>query len=161
MTSRLLHMASIVCLVLCVALMAMWVRSYDRWDQIHGWLSSTQGFAVGTLPGRLEARTLFPVSANHWSWGINSVDTSPLVELSVENQRSAPYFGFGVYSNPSVGRFLVIPSWFLVFVTGSLAMAFRLHWPWRFTLRHLFIATTFLAVVLGMITWLDRAWIGK
>ena len=34
-------------------------------------------------------------------------------------------------------------------------------WPWRFTLRSLFIATTFLAVVLGMIAWLDRAWIGK
>ena len=27
-------------------------------------------------------------------------------------------------------------------------------------LRSLFIATTFLAVVLGMIAWLDRAWIG-
>jgi hypothetical protein len=25
----------------------------------------------------------------------------------------------------------------------------------------LFIATTFLAVELGMIAWLDRAWIGK
>jgi hypothetical protein len=34
-------------------------------------------------------------------------------------------------------------------------------WPWRFTLRSLFIATTFLAVVLGMIVWLDPAWIGK
>jgi hypothetical protein len=31
----------------------------------------------------------------------------------------------------------------------------------RFTLRTLFIATTFLAVVLGMVAWLDRAWIGK
>jgi hypothetical protein len=27
--------------------------------------------------------------------------------------------------------------------------------------RSLFIATTFLGVVLGMIAWLDRAWIGK
>jgi hypothetical protein len=30
----------------------------------------------------------------------------------------------------------------------------------RFTLRSLFIATTLLAVVLGMSVWLDRAWIG-
>ena len=37
----------------------------------------------------------------------------------------------------------------------------RLPWPWRFTLRHLFIATTFLAIVLGMIAWLDWPWIGK
>ena len=40
-------------------------------------------------------------------------------------------------------------------------MIFRFRWPLRFTLRSLFIATTFLAVVLGMIVWLDRAWIGK
>jgi hypothetical protein len=32
---------------------------------------------------------------------------------------------------------------------------------WQFTLRDLLIATTFLAVVLGMIAWLDRAWIGQ
>jgi hypothetical protein len=49
----------------------------------------------------------------------------------------------------------------LALVSGSLAMVFRLNWPWQFTLRSLFIATTFLAVVLGMIAWLDRAWIGK
>jgi hypothetical protein len=40
-------------------------------------------------------------------------------------------------------------------------MLFQLRWPLRFNLRSLFIATTFLAVVLGLIAWLDRAWIGK
>jgi hypothetical protein len=38
---------------------------------------------------------------------------------------------------------------------------FRLRWSPRFFVRSLFIATTFLAVVIGMIAWLDRAWIGK
>jgi hypothetical protein len=42
-----------------------------------------------------------------------------------------------------------------------LMMICHLRWPPRFTLRSLFIATTFLAVLLGMIAWLDRAWIGK
>ena len=40
-------------------------------------------------------------------------------------------------------------------------MVLRIHRPWRFNLRSLFIATTFLAVVLGMIAWLDHSWIGK
>jgi hypothetical protein len=31
----------------------------------------------------------------------------------------------------------------------------------RMSDRRLFIARTFLAIVLGMIAWLDRAWIGK
>ena len=56
---------------------------------------------------------------------------------------------------------MMLPYWFLVLTSGSLAMLFQLRWPPRFTLRSLFIATTFLAVVLGMIAWLDRAWIGK
>jgi hypothetical protein len=56
---------------------------------------------------------------------------------------------------------LVLPYWFLVLASGSLAMLFYLRWPWRFTLRGLFVATTFFAVALGMIAWLDRAWIEK
>jgi hypothetical protein len=56
---------------------------------------------------------------------------------------------------------MIVPDRFLVLTSGSLAMALRLRWPPRFTLRTLFIATTFLAIVLGMIAWLDRAWIGK
>jgi hypothetical protein len=31
----------------------------------------------------------------------------------------------------------------------------------RFTLRSLFIVTTFLAAVLGMSAWLDHSWIGN
>jgi hypothetical protein len=49
----------------------------------------------------------------------------------------------------------------LVLMFGSRAMIFRLRWPWCFTLRSLFVVTTLPAVVLGMIAWLDRAWIGK
>jgi hypothetical protein len=36
-----------------------------------------------------------------------------------------------------------------------------MRWPWRFTLRTLFVVTTLLAIVLGMIAWLDHSWIGK
>jgi hypothetical protein len=56
---------------------------------------------------------------------------------------------------------LTLPYWFLVLASGLLAMAFQLRWPLQFTLRTLFVATTFLAILLGMIAWLDEAWIGK
>ena len=68
--------------------------------------------------------------------------------------------GFSTF-NKSSNLIAVVPYWFLVLASGSLAMAFRLWWPWRFTLRSLFIATTFLAVVLGMMVWLEMGWIGK
>jgi hypothetical protein len=43
-------------------------------------------------------------------------------------------------------QYVIVPYWFLTVTTGVLAMIFRLRWPLRFTLRGLFIATTFLAV---------------
>jgi hypothetical protein len=63
-------------------------------------------------------------------------------------------------------------AWVVVFgigVVGFLAPDFiarnlyKLEQPvqLRFSLRSLLIVTTFLAVVLGMIVWLDRAWIAK
>jgi hypothetical protein len=56
---------------------------------------------------------------------------------------------------------VTVPYWFLVLASGSLSMLFRMRWPWQFNLRSLFVATTFLAVVLGMIAWLDHSWIGR
>ena len=76
--------------------------------------------------------------------------------------RDTGRFSIGFTQYLSWGAALVgLPYWFLVLTTGSLAMAFQLRWPIRFNLCSLFIATTLLAVVLGMIAWLDRAWIGK
>jgi hypothetical protein len=96
---------------------------------------------------------------------------------SLENNARFPEIKLGLFVAPLFGRPLesnlgfagqlspyvvvMLPFCFLVLVSGSLAMLLQLRWPWRFTLRSLFIVTTFLAVVLGMMAWLDRAWIGK
>lgn len=65
--------------------------------------------------------------------------------------------------NQRSGGFLdvIAPCLILVLTSGTLAMIFRMRWPCRFTLRSLFIVTTFLANVLGMIAWLDHSWVGK
>ena len=65
MLRRLLNIASIVCLVACVALMGLWVRSCDSWDALHGRFTDSQGFQIASLRGRLcvttsgETLTLF------------------------------------------------------------------------------------------------------
>jgi hypothetical protein len=57
---------------------------------------------------------------------------------------------------------LMLPYWFLVLAIGSLAIICQMRRPLRrFNLRSLFTVTTFLAIVLGLIAWLDRPWIGK
>src|SRR5471032_369659 len=66
MLRRLLNIASIVCLVLCVALMGMWVRSYQSSDEVVGHLSGKLGFTVSSASGGL--LVLFRTLPDHLPW---------------------------------------------------------------------------------------------
>jgi hypothetical protein len=55
---------------------------------------------------------------------------------------------------------VIWPYWFPVLTSGSLAIIFRIRWTSRSTLRSLIIVMTLLAVVLGMMAWLDHSWNG-
>jgi hypothetical protein len=169
---RLLNIASIVCLVLCVALMGMWVRSYYRCDELRGRITNTRVFSVDSMKGQLYVLET-PIyldnspdtASDVWPWSVNSrtydqeiVFTRPFAGPRVLHFKTRWGFDGDLSWTSSTGT---LPYWFLVLASGSLAMAFRLKWPLRFTLRGLFLVTTFLAVVLGLIAWLDRAWIGK
>jgi hypothetical protein len=165
MLRRLLNIASIVCLILCAALMGMWVRSYRWKDEFRGRASERQALIAVSIEGRLlSGKFQLPKLTKDWPWLIHSIPVDDQMRSDWDMAHGSPgspaRLGLEVYS--AMDNFSVtLPYWFLVLTTGSLAMAFRLRWPLRFTLRSLFVATTFLAVVLGMIAWLDRAWIGK
>jgi hypothetical protein len=164
MLRRLLNIASIVCLVVCVALMAMWVRSYYRYDELQGNYLGVCGFSVGSNQGRVVVEyAATPLSKDEdWNWKGLSFPADDLQQAEVALRlRHTSVLGFSSWRLRTNCQLTSIPIWFLVLATGWLAMAFRLRWPWRFTVRSMFIATTFLAVVLGIIAWLDRAWIGK
>jgi hypothetical protein len=157
MPRRLLNIASIVCLVLCVALMGMWVRSYCTLDEMNRHLATQQGWTIASIPGRVILMHEYAQGSRDW--------LRTLSRVTNESDRPEPggpfYQRLGSYLRINPSTVLMLPYWFLVLVSGSLAMIFRLRWPLQFNLRSLFIATTLLAVVLGMIAWLDRAWIGK
>jgi hypothetical protein len=167
MLRRLLNIASIVCLVACVALMAMWVRSYRWHDHVGGSVTDTQVFLIETIPGRLHlirAELSKPDKDDpyrplrRWQYLSGQINSVEFQKPAIPHGYLAAV-GFDWYL--SRVSWLNVPFWFLILTSGGLAMVFRIRWPWRFNLRSLFIATTFLAVVLGMIAWLDRAWIGK
>ena len=162
MLRRLLNIASIVCLVLCVALTGMWVRSYWRDDGLTLGVTDKCGFIAGSMHGIV---TLYYVSdigeeANLSKWYVGSYLPGEAFWLPHEEVKSA-VAGFRVLSYPNHGIVLAMPHWFLVLLTGTLSAILWTKQQWRFTLRSLFIVTTFLAVVLGMIAWLDRVWIAK
>ena len=160
MLRRILNIASIVCLVLCVALMGMWVRSYQSVDELVGHLSSKLVFTVNSRSGRL--LVILRTWGDHRPWTIESHrlnDEFPS-DFPTEGGGIFEHVGFKIDFYPSAPT-MVLPYWFVVLTSGFLAIAIRIRWPRRYTLRSLFIVTTFLAIVLGMIAWLDRAWIGK
>jgi hypothetical protein len=167
MLRRLLNIASVVCLVVCVALIGLWVTLNYRCIEVHGHLPFRQTFQAFTAPGRIWANwdTLndnrMPSDVSPWS-----IKWRPDGWFSLGRDPSNPpglleKLGIAAGHDNIYGWVVVSPLWFLVLATGSLAMAFQLRLPPRFTLRNLFILTTFLAVVLGMIAWLDHPWIGK
>ena len=164
MLRRLLNIASIICRVACVALMAVWVRS-DTQSDLRRLCLGTRDFYIISLRGLLFLEE-FPanqeVERNYWNWVKDGHAISPSDEYP-SGWRQGFRGSMGFYTSTTIGpgSMVAVPYWFVVLSAGILAALFQLRWPWRFTLRSLFIATTFLAVVLGMIAWLDRAWIWK
>jgi hypothetical protein len=146
-----------------VALTGMWVRSYYSIDSLRGRFTARQLFIFTSMEGRLESfnwpldtAKLRDSASKDWRW---SVSSEPFThQRAFVNTSNWTKLGFNCGS-----AFVLLPYWLLVLTSGSLAMIFqlRLEWHFRFTLRSLFVVTTFLAVVLGMIAWLDRTWIGK
>jgi hypothetical protein len=153
---------SIVSAIACVALMGMWMRSYRTDEQLTRHLSNERHLEVASIPGRI------------------FVANEVVIWIASENLRThsrIPQTTLRLFTAPSLGRpfesnlgfawqiqpylILVLPFWFLVTLSGFAAMILRFRWPPQFSTQGLFVAVTFLAVVLGMVAWLDRGWIGK
>jgi hypothetical protein len=150
---------SATCLVACVLLIVLWIRSYWRWESVVWGVTQTQGFSVCSQQGEntiqyLDYRELPPgmtVSIFKWKFESLSPHDRSLLPTIAE--------GFaGFFVEDTGNGFLVgIPYWFPVLLSAALAAAPWLPW-WskRFSLRTLLIATTLIAVVLGLIVWASR-----
>jgi hypothetical protein len=156
MPRRLLNIASVVCLVACVASIGLWVRSYWWWDWAEGQASALFHVRVFSGHGQFGIETSLRTKANSQLWSMSSTSVETLMAGIDPGSFSRIWgrFEFGSYG-------LFLPYWFLVPVFATLSAVPWIRPPRRFSLRTLFIAITFLAIVLGMIAWLDRAWIGK
>ena len=127
-------------LTACVLLIALWVRSYSTNDYL-------------TIGGLKDSQTVL----------LQSIKGS--IVVAHFNERNRPnnfdaYFHIPMVANASKGcpavffddaelKCLIIRHWFLVTATTALA---ALPWMrWRFSLRTLLIATTLVAVGLGIV----------
>jgi hypothetical protein len=140
--------------------MGMWVRSYYWMDDFISPCTSSCEFGRGSVGGRLVVGAISggdePAAFRHTPV---ANDSSELANL---DRSWITFAGFGIPRTGATGLYAVMfPYWFAIVIAAAFGFATRRHVTYSISLRTLFIATTLLAVVLGMIAWLDRAWIGN
>jgi len=147
---------SVVCGIACALLIVLWVRSYWWKDfAVSGGIYRVHfESALGKLGVDVSPQAPEYVGSR---WGFHS--------RLLEEEYFMPIAHYGLPDGVKVMGFMweitpesaiiAVPYWFPILLISILAAGpwFR----WRFSLRTLLIATTLVAVVLGLILWMSRA----
>jgi hypothetical protein len=147
--TRYLRIAVAVCFVLlAVALIALWVRSYGNFDSVSGpvGLDCYAGFysSLGVVNFSLVCSDDPPPDANNWN-----VQHAKIQSRLAGSRLRRGWIGLQVRFDKGDLNF-ALPYWFLTTLSTALAALFAFKRTWRFTVRGLLIATTLLAVALGL-----------
>ena len=141
--------------ILCVLLVALWVRSYTWIDVLDGPLTTSRGILLGSSQGRL---SIGDATRPHWlpkrllSMPYDQArDTLRTHDLLSEEEISAVIPAIYGIGGPAVSHWLPILT---IGTVGTLVCIGRS--PRRFSVRTLLIATTLVAVGLGMVVYLAR-----
>ena len=140
---------SVACSIACLLLVVMWVRSYWWFDGGNMPFGAGHLLVMSSTSGRIVVRlddaSKYPQLKNRWR--IHHMSQEELMRR------------FEPGGNPFVlpARFeyrsgnLIVHYWFYVMLSAALAAAPWIRW--RFTTRTLLIATTAVAVMLGVIVY--------
>jgi hypothetical protein len=125
--------------VACVLLTVLWVRSYWRSDSV------TKQARITSFNGRIIHENKYWDGNSHIYWEIGR---SP-------NRASAQWFKTTglIWQYPSV---VATAYWCPALLLATVAIAPWMRWSKRFSLRTLLIATTLVAVMLGVIVWANH-----
>jgi hypothetical protein len=133
---------SVTCGIACVLLIVLWVRSYyhtDRIWRINSVFDTGFELAGGTAGGTLSFWQRTDVAgANRFPWHHDVSGPVTIIHPVV-------------YTNEGEVLAIIIPIWLPLIVIAPLG---ALSWVRRFSLRTLLIATTLIALVLGLVVWL-------
>jgi hypothetical protein len=143
---KLLITFSCICGIACVLLIVLWVRSYWWADGIN--YQSNHLIQLVSFRGGV-ALAAFEMAPGDKSpgWLLDSYPPSEWKDYWPK------VVGLYYAETPGYSQVL-IPYWFITLLS---IVAGTVPWlRWRFSLRTLLIATTLVAVVLGLIVWLSR-----
>jgi hypothetical protein len=138
---------SIVFVMLCAALVLLWVRCYWLIDMFWGPTATSGQVVVVSMQGQLFVGTNVG-GGPAWSRQSGKLYSKwRSIWRTLFPRRDVFGFALVVDSN-NVG--IAVPHWFAALVTATLAWLPWAPWSKRFSLRTLLVATTLIAVVLGM-----------
>jgi len=144
---------SVFCGIACVLLIVLWVRGYYVLDFLRCRLPNDWGLQAVSTDGRLIFHTQQLNPTLHWpSWAWTSHKDQSSKDMF---PRDPSVLGFQLERIPPNSR-LQMPHWFPVAISAALSAAILLRQPYRFSLRNLLIATTLVAVLLGLIVYAVR-----
>ena len=122
-------------------LVVLWVRSHWRLDALF----------IKNLGNIVSSRGELCFSCSiSWSPTTNMTEH----QLGPFKTMSLPYSDKHVQAGKGAGW--AIPIWIPLALAGALLPIPWMSWRWRFSLRTLLIATTLVAVVLGLVVWASR-----
>ena len=134
-----------VAMLLCV----LWVRSLYWIDYSYWYYSDSHCLKVFSVDGRLAIERRNSSSGNIWEH-MSTRFHVPQTHYDMNGQRvSSAWFQVMRFSDFNQYE---VPYWFCAMVPALLATL-----PWRFSLRTLLIATTLVAVGLGVVVWLHAS----
>jgi hypothetical protein len=151
---------TVICGIACLLLIVLWVRSYWWGDSLTVNQSNTSYFGLVSM----STDTIFVSSRGRVGgiWNGASGLLTPSWKftggpITVEDDEPG-ILGFSFTNAPlGLGRNFSVPYWFLVVISAAIGgVSWLPWWPNRFSLRTLLIATTLVAVVLGLIVWATR-----
>ena len=138
---------SACCVIACVLLCVLWVRSHYSVDQIFLPITRSAFVAMGSVPDAIIAG----ITGNSptGTWAMLNMPSDEW--LAAVGESGDSWSGAVTFKIADGG--VIVPHWFGVLLSATLAVV-----PWikRFSLRTLLIAMTLVAVVLGLIVWAVR-----
>jgi hypothetical protein len=136
--------------VLCLLLIALWVRSYWRFDRC---LLARSSNRVVSISSNLGVISLVDGDRSRVISGAFGWSQRP---ASPEWREAQNFVGFA-YGRGSAGSMIVcFPIWLLIIAVLPIAVTPWLRWLHQFSLRALLIATTVVAVGLGLLVMMLR-----
>jgi hypothetical protein len=137
---------SVVCGLACVLLVVLSVRSNYRIDQIILPVNQSAYIGFGSVPNAFMVGLTNVRPTETWGSGPAA---EWLANLDDEDLpwSAAPKFRI-------IDGCIMLPYWFVTLLSAAFGIAPWIRLPTRFSLRTMLIATTLIAVVLGLIVWL-------